>query len=125
MILNIWMLTVALALIIVTLIYTLWKRPRAPLMTLIFILELIFFLIGLGTVNNCIFPTGNGMIAQKSGTSEFILHLILGERVSLVKVYETAFSQLQGIVLFLLIATLLTIVVETYLVLIKPMRKKG
>jgi len=123
-VLNIWMLMVAAALAIVTLVYTIWKRPRVPLMTLILILELIFFLAGLNAVNSRISPAGNSIIAQENGTSEFILRLILSERTPPIRVYEAAFSHLQGIVLFLLIATILTIAVETYTMLIKPMRKE-
>jgi|GEM_PF-3659556 len=120
MVLNIWTLLVSAALIIGALLLTLWKHPRLPLMTLVLILELVFYLVCSNTVNNCISPTGNVMLKQ--GGDSFLLGLILRGNEHSVKLCEMAFGNLQIIVGGLLIAAIVCILIESYVIIIRPIQ---
>jgi len=123
MVLNIGTLFVSVALMLGALLLTLWKRPRLPLMTLILILELVFYLLCSNTVNNCISPTGGGMLGQ--GGNGFLLGLILGGNEHSIKLFELAFGNLQTIVLGLLVATIVCISIESYVIIIRPIQRNS
>ncbi len=123
MILNVWTLAVSAALLIATLLFTVWKRPRIPLVTLILIVELTFFLLGLNALNNRLSPTGNSMAGPGVGV-DFLVGLLLGSSDTMVNTYEAAFGQLQFVIQFLLIATVIAVLAEAYAVLIRPAREK-